>query len=221
MSNQPESNETQDTPEPTTDQARRKFASAGVVGTGVPLSVASRSAMGGWGQCTGSELASGNLSRTGDANPCGCSPGYWWNDNGDRSWDMYLASKYPKTSQFNEVFGVNYFVNSPPVLIGDEVQLRDSSTTLSGCNEGNSSKNGKSIDNSTNNIAWHAVAALLNAEFYGNRYPTGLHSGSAVIAEFQSAFSTAGSDKCARLKAFVARVNVYTAASTWCFGKKH
>lgn len=208
MSNQPETNETPDAPESTTDQSRRKFASAGVVGTGVLLSVASRSAMGGWGQCTGSELASGNLSRTGEANPCGCSPGYWWNNNGDRSWDLYLASQYPKGSRFNDIFQVNYFTNAPnAVQIGDKDALNDGAVTFTGCNAGN--------------IAKHAVAALLNAEFYGNRYPTGLHSGSAVIAAFQSAFSIPGSGKCAALKAFVARVDVYTSASTWCFGKEH
>ena len=166
--------------------------------------------MGGWGQCTGSELASGNLSRTGDANPCGCSPGYWWNNEGDQSWDMYLASKYPKSSQFNEIFGVNYFTNSPNlVLIGNKVSLKNSAVTFSGCANAGT-------------IAKHAVAALLNAEFYGNRYPViGLQSGSAVIAAFQSAFNTPDSGKCAALGAFLTRVDIYSSANTWCFGKPH
>ncbi len=204
MSNQPESNETPDAPESTTDQSRRKFASAGVVGTGVLLSVASRSAMGGWGQCTGSELASGNLSRTGDANPCGCSPGYWWNPNGLQSWDQHLAT-YSKGRLFNDVFGVGFFKGTVSLQDCGPSQKHD--VTFSGC--GN-----------TDTIAMHAVAALLNAEFYGNRYPViGLQSGSAVINEFQSAFNSP--DKCTALNVFLTRVDIYKSASTWCFGGKH
>ena len=68
---------------------RRLLGRAGLSGTAVLLTTASRSALGGWGQCTGSELASGNLSRMGTLNPCGCSPGYWKssNQNGTRVWN--------------------------------------------------------------------------------------------------------------------------------------
>ena len=208
MSNQPESKETQDTA-PEADQSRRKFTSAGVAGTGVLLSVASRSAMGGWGHCTGSELASGNLSKEGEANPCGCSPGYWWNNNGSQSWDLYLATKYPKSKTFNEVFDINYFTDTN-VQIGDKEGIKTKPVTFSGCANANT-------------IAKHAVAALLNAEFYGNRYPVlGLQSATNVIAAVKTAFNSA--NKCVELTAFKDRVDIYTTASvdgTWCFGSSH
>jgi hypothetical protein len=204
MKNQPESNETQDIAREA-DQSRRKFTSAGVAGTGVLLSVASRSAMGGWGQCTGSELASGNLSRADDANPCGCSPGYWWNKNGSKSWDLYLASKYPKSSGFNAVFGVKYFKFNVPLQDCGPSQKHD--VKFTGCSN-------------TDTIAMHAVAALLNAEFFGNRYPVlGLQTAAGVISAFQSAFLSI--DKCTALTAFKNRVDIYDPLSTWCFGSQH
>jgi hypothetical protein len=206
MTSETELPETPETEEPTVgpvNHGRRKLGAAGMGGTAILLSVASRSAMGGWGQCTGSELASGNLSRTGTANPCGCSPGYWWNMNGYETWDKYITA-YPRGSAtFNQVFGVAYF--APDVL-------------LTAC--GPSTDNPRALfpnDSGLQNVAMHAVAALFNASFYGSRYPvTGLQTPSAVIAAFQAA-----SVSPAALKAFVARVDIYASANTWCNGKPH
>ena len=58
------------------DHGRRLLGKAGVAGTGVLLTFASRSAMAGENSC-GSELASGNLSGKTRTNDCGCSPGFW------------------------------------------------------------------------------------------------------------------------------------------------
>lgn len=187
----------------TVDSGRRKLGTAGVSATAILLTVSSRSAMGGWGQCTGSELASSNLSRTGNANPCGCSPGYWWSVNGYDTWDRYITA-YPRaTSNFNQVFGINYF--DPDVL-------------LTACGPG--SDNPRALfptDSGLQNVAMHAVAALFNAYFYGARYPViGLQTPSAVISAFQAA--TASADA---LKAFVTRVDVYASSNTWCHGQPH
>ncbi|MCR6665339.1 MAG: hypothetical protein NVV69_04835 [Methyloversatilis sp.] len=66
--------QTDATPTPQTEQvdaARRRLTRGGAAGAGVLLSVASRSAFGTstWGTCTGSEIASGNLSREGTPAP--------------------------------------------------------------------------------------------------------------------------------------------------------
>lgn len=178
------------------------------MGTAVLLSLTSRSAMGGWGGCTGSELASGNLSRTGTANPCGCSPGYWWNVNGFTTWDKYLLAYPRSTAKFNVVFGIPYF--QPDVLLG-----------ICGPNS-NNYRAFLPNDDELKNVAMHAVAALFNAAFYGARYPvTGLQTPSAVIAAFQAAFGAADAARLSRLKAFVSRVDVYTSANTWCDGQPH
>ena len=120
MNTQPESDDILDPAKTTNDQTRRKLTTAGIAGTGVLLSVASRSAMGGWGQCTGSELASGNLSRTGDQNPCGCSPGFWWNNNGEAIWTdpkSISLAPYPPSSKFNTVFGKDFFLPTANVTL--------------------------------------------------------------------------------------------------------
>jgi hypothetical protein len=198
---------------PANPDRRMLIGRAGISGTAVLLTTASRSALGGWGQCTGSELASGNLSRVGSLNPCGCSPGYWWNPNGFDTWDRYIED-YPRaTSRFNVVFGVNapgnlYF--SPDV-------------NLSAC--GPSSDNPRAflpVDNSLSNVAMHAVAALFNATFYGNRYPVpGLQTPGAVVSAFQTAFGQPDTQRAARLRAFVVRVDVYQSSNTWCNGSEH
>lgn len=197
------------------DQHRRKFGSAGVAGTGVLLSMASKSAMGGWGTCSGSELASSGLSRTGEANPCGCSPGYWWNSNGTVTWDNFITanplhSGYSRTALFNTVFGVPYFNSTDNVQLG---MLNPSSNfppafVIDGSNyEG------------IKNVAMHAVAALLNAAFYGLRYPAPYKTPSAVINAFALAFNS--TNRRQALKAFVEQVDVYTSSNTWCDGKPH
>lgn len=193
---------------PKVDRLRRRLGTAGMTGTAVLLSSASRSAIGGWGQCTGSELASGNLSRKVELNACGCSPGYWWNMNGIVTWDKYIPTTYARTTKtFNMVFGMHYFA---------------SNVVLNNC--GPSSNNPRAFlpnDNGLNNVAMHAVAALLNASFYGARFPViGLQTPAAVISAFQTAFG-AETGRATRLKDFVARVDVYNSANTWCVGSDH
>lgn len=193
-------------PDKAVDEWRRKFSSAGVAGTGVILTLASRSAMGGWGTCTGSELASTNLSRQGDANPCGCSPGYWWNTNGFQTWTDAIPATYQRTKHFNSVFGnINYFNPSIP---------------MSDCGPGTDKPRAHLPGvNGLDNVAMHAVAALLNAQYYGARFPViGLQNPLAVISAFQAA--VAANTKQA-LKDFVARVDVYGSSQTWCAGKQH
>lgn len=207
MSNHPEDNSQHNSSPLPADPKRRRLASAGIAGTGVLLSVASRSAMGGWGTCTGSELASGNLSRQGEPNPCGCSPGFWWNRNGQHIWTDPKSTSlllYPPSAVFNTVFGVQLFEASPQVtlaMIGpgkkNKFQLECKSPNL-------------------DTVAMQAVAALLNAAYYGNRFPVvGMNSGPDVITAFQSAFS----NRCGGLQIFLTKVDIYgKTANLWCNG---
>jgi len=185
------------------DLGRRRLGSLGAAGTAVVLSVASRSAVAGWGTCTGSELASGNLSRAGQPNPCGCSPGFWWNQNGTALWTTApsLYQHYPRTAQFNAVFGVNFY--------NPDVQLL---AVGPGTKNANTISDGHDLDN----VGMQAVAALLNAQYYGSRYPVlGLQSAGAVILAFQTAFAGGKSG----LKAFVSKVDIYSSTSNlWCNG---
>ena len=188
-------------PEPKSgvNQGRRRLGTMGVGGAAAILTVASRSAVAGWGTCTGSELASGNLSRVGTPNPCGCSPGFWWNKNGTALWTTTptLYVNYPRTAYFNTVFGVNFYT--------PDVQLLA---------VGPSTKNPNNFG-ANDNTGMQAVAALLNAQFYGSRYPVpGLQTASAVIAAFQAACV----DK-HTLADFVSRVDIYdSTADLWCNG---
>ena len=174
----------------------------GVSGTAVLLSVPSRSAVAGWGSCTGSELASGNLSRAATANPCGCSPGFWWNVNGTALWNSSpaLFTNYARTKKFNTIFGVAFYTNA-------NVKLMDVGPSTT--NPNNFGAN--------NNTGMHAVAALLNAQYYGSRFPVlGMQSAVQVIA----AFKTACQSGKAGLAAFVTRVDIYSSTSNlWCNGK--
>lgn len=207
MNTQPESEEVLNpVASRTTDQTRRKLTTAGIAGTGVLLSVASRSAMGGWGQCTGSELASGNLSRTGDPNPCGCSPGFWWKQNGKKIWtdpNSTSLALYPPSSAFNSVFGVNLFKANPIVTL---LMI------------GPGKKNNFQIECGVNldTVAMHAVAALLNAAYYGNRFPVvGMQTPAGVISAFKSAFNSG----CGGLQMFLEKVDIYgKTPNLWCSG---
>ncbi len=204
----------QDTPEMTpepapksgVDHGRRRLGTLGVSGTAVVLSVTSRSAVAGWGSCTGSELASGNLSRAGTANPCGCSPGFWWNKNGESLWDSSptLHLNFPRIAEFNTVFGVTFYKKKAG---GSDVQLKDVGPSTK--NENNYGAN--------DNTGMHAVAALLNAQYYGSRYPV---PGMQTAAQVISAFKTACLGGATGLKAFVETVDVYK-AGVWCNGENH
>ncbi len=205
------------------DEARRRITRGGAAGAGVLISVASRSAFGTstWGTCTGSELASGNLSREGTARPCGCSPGYWKssNPNGTAVWNdtNLIPAIYGPGQSFNSVFGVTFFKPSDNVTLRNAVDMLFSPYTQPGgwCPSGQA--------NSMRTVAFHAVAALLNAQFYGSRYPVlGMQTPTAVISAFQSAFNKVTlSDKIAALNAFLQKVDIYsTYPDLWCNGKQ-
>ncbi|WP_342616796.1 hypothetical protein [Rhodoferax sp. GW822-FHT02A01] len=200
MNNQHENASTDDVevlPTLKVNQGRRRL---GTAGTAVLLTLPGRSAVAGWGTCTGSELASGNLSRTGTVNPCGCSPGFWWNNNGVALWTSSptLYINYPRTAKFNDVFGVPFYTDS-------NVKLQD---------VGPSTKNPNKFG-AADNTGMHAVAALLNAQFYGARYPVlGMQTAAAVISAFKAACVDKNS-----LAAFVSRVDIYgKTADLWCNG---
>lgn len=194
------------------NEGRRRLGKLGAGGTAAVLSVASRSAVAGWGSCTGSELASGNLSRPGAANPCGCSPGFWWNNNGTALWTSSptLNVNFTRTKKFNTVFG-RAFYN------GNNVQLKDV-----GPNTSNQNAFG-----ANDNTGMHAVAALLNAQYYGERYPVlGMQSAAAVIAAFQAAcdkatMTTSANGKKAAFAEFVQKVDIYSRTTDlWCSGSR-
>jgi hypothetical protein len=194
------------------NEGRRRLGKLGAGGTAAVLSVASRSAVAGWGSCTGSELASGNLSRPGAANPCGCSPGFWWNNNGTALWTSSptLNVNFTRTKKFNTVFG-RAFYN------GNNVQLKDVRPNTSNQN----------AFGANDNTGMHAVAALLNAQYYGERYPVlGMQSAAAVIAAFQAAcdkatMTTSANGKKAAFAEFVQKVDIYSRTTDlWCSGSR-
>ncbi|MFZ5455906.1 MAG: hypothetical protein ACOY9I_09665 [Pseudomonadota bacterium] len=209
--------QTDATPTPQTEQvdaARRRLTRGGAAGAGVLLSVASRSAFGTstWGTCTGSEIASGNLSREGTPRPCGCSPGFWGNRNGKELWaePKVFPMIYGKGQSFNSVFGVEYYKSSESSAY----------VTLENAIDGEGML-GKwaGDDGNMRTVAFHAVAALLNAYFYGSRYPAiGLQTPEAVIIAFQNAFNSY--PRKSRLLAFKDRVDVYDTADIWCNGDR-
>jgi len=190
-----------------TTPGRRRLGALGAGGTAVVLSAASRSAMAtGWGSCTKSELASGNLSRDmTNANPCGCSPGFWWNPNGVAIWDDPLVTVftgYRRNALFNTVFQCNF---------------QNPNLTLANCGPATNPTN---TCGANGNTAMHAIAALLNAAYYGTRYPVpGMQTPAAVITKFKNAFNSP--NKPAAFASFVSKVDVYTSKSTWCIGSQH
>jgi hypothetical protein len=192
------------------NHSRRRMGSAGAA---VLLTLPSRSVMAA-STCTASEIASGNMSRTATANSCGCSPGFWGpqNMNGTQLWNTSpkLYSIYPRTLKFNTVFGVNFFNGAGGANI-----------TLDQVFPGQTAGPGSGYPNqygAADSTAMQAVAALLNAQYYGSRYPvTGLQTPSAVIAAFQSACS--GPSPSSSLASFVSRVNIYgSTPNLWCNG---
>lgn len=213
MSNQPSHESSADAENPgsqdVANPSRRRLGKLGATSAAVMLSVPSRSAVAGWGTCTGSELASGNLSRAATANPCGCSPGYWWNSNGMPVWQGAASWKTPAplpTAMFNQVFGVAFF--KPDVA-------------LSKCGPASSNPKAPAYSSVNNNTAMHAIAALLNAAYFGSRFPVpaNLQTPAGVIAAFKSACMQPNPKQA--LAAFVSSVDVYSSKSTWCFGGQH
>jgi hypothetical protein len=199
------------------DRSRRRLTGASVAGTGVLMAVASRKVLAGeWGTCTGSELLSGPLSRPeGEPNPCGCSPGYWQGGSGSVAWPNFITkglipATYAPTAKFNVVFGVNFFTDANTTLLQAINKAKAANPLIgSGCPNANLMQN----------IAFHATAALLNAAFYGSRYPVaGMQTPSGVISAFQTAYTVS---PCTNLNAFKNKVDIYTSQSTWCVGAPH
>lgn len=207
------------------DASRRRFAKAGLAGSGVILSISSRSALGGWGTCTGSEMMSGNMSRQGTPNPCGCSPGYWGNHIPE--WSKLITqglinTAYNPDADFDTVFSLG-----APGMFNPDAKLRDVAqrgnhltVVLSSACDPKNNKNNSDFLDSARTATFHAVAALLNASVYGARYPSIYHTPSAVISAFNSAANTAYStcDKQTFVD-FITAVDVYT-SGVWCFGSR-
>ncbi|MBV8500920.1 MAG: hypothetical protein JO006_04305 [Paucibacter sp.] len=194
------------------DLSRRRMGSAGAV---VLLTLPSRSVMAA-STCTASEIASGNLSRAGTANPCGCSPGFWGpqNQNGTSLWQTApkLNLVYPwATATFNAVFGVPYFENSGGT-IGDSILLHQ---VFPGQIAGPGQKYPNKYGGGSS-TAMLVVAALLNAQYYGSRFPIpGLQTPSAVIAAFQ----TACAGPSGTVASFASTLDIYKSTSNlWCSG---
>ncbi len=184
----------------TVNQSRRRLGTLGVTGSVVLMSLSSKSAVAGWGSCTGSELASGNLSKTGTANPCGCSPGFWWNSNGAALRGTAPSLRfYPFTLEFNAFFECNFLVNA--------------GTIFQNCGPGaNPEVNPAYKKTAPTSTAMHAIAALLNAAYYGARYPVvGMQNPADVKAAFKRAFGNND------FTAFVNQVDVYK-SGVWCNG---
>jgi len=166
---------TQDTPPEvspgdTIDHSRRKLTGA-ALGVSAVFTLASRPV---WAnQCSISGMASGNLSKPQET--CeGCTPGYWRVCQHLRSW-----SGYQTTDTFNAVFGVAQYVDckGTPYTLLDVMYLTGGSYV---CGPGKSNddahpggapancRNGTAFGNMggdpiSENLGFHAVAALLNA----------------------------------------------------------
>ena len=208
------------------DTSRRRFTKAGLAGSGVILSISSRSALGGWGTCTGSEMMSGNMSRQGTPNPCGCSPGYWgqhlteWNNLISQ---RLIATTYKPEADFDTVFGL---ANLPNGMFNPDAQLqyvaqRGTHLTIALPSACDPTKDNSDFLGTARTATFHAVAALLNASVYGSRYPAPYQSPGAVINAFSIAASSAyASCNKQPFENFINAVDVYGSQSTWCFGSQ-
>jgi hypothetical protein len=195
--------------------SRRKLGLAGAAGTGLLMTVASRSAMAGENSC-GSEMASGNLSKVLTGNDCGCSPGFWWNPVGTEKWNKYITL-YPRTARFNATFGVAYLDPGKPLSeCGPRATEHKLVTVL------------KDLD-IPDAVVMHAIAALLNVAHFGaTRYPATpvFASANDVTIAFRAAVAVASDTSQTRafrkaaMTDFLKRCDVY-AGATWCFGTPH
>lgn len=194
----------------------RRRTAAGLAGATVLMTLSSRSAFGAAGMC-GSETASAALSGNQEQPDCGCSPGFWWNTNGQRVWAEHIEPAYPEFSRgasFNQVFCSGL----PPSA---KSFFADNMTALMEARGSGGSYPATNYDSCHNvhAVGMHAVAALLNVVFYGDRYPAVPRFSSAqdVIDAFQGALTGLG-NVCKNLTAFKDRVDVYS--GLWCFNGK-
>lgn len=215
----PELTEGVDQCEPVANQKRRKIAVLGAAGAGVLMSLSSRSALGaGFGQC-GSESVSAAMSRHGEVTECGCSPGFWWRSpHGIVKWNNteIIPAIYGPNRTFDEVFGVNIFQTERRLI-----ELGPSSETFTPADlTVQAAELLDKCDKNLHAILFHAVAALLNASFYGARYPSPYQTPAAVITAFQNAYIDP--NPCTALKAFKDKVDVYdNNGGLWCFNGKN
>ena len=153
------------------------------------------------------------MSRHGEVADCGCSPGFWWRSpHGLVKWSNteIIPALYGPDQMFNTVFGRNFFIVDRALeLLGPGPPSFDiSDTNLQGlC--GSTGNPGGNL----HAVVFHAIAALLNASFYGDRYPAPYKMPGAVIGAFQSAYDA--SNPCEQLDAFMVAVDVYN--GLWCF----
>lgn len=164
--------DTQDLPTPPQadddfSPSRRKLTGA-ALGVSAVFTLASRPV---WAnQCTISGMASGNLSAPKGPACAGCTPGYWMQCQHLDSW---AATGFKPTDVFNTVFGVNQYINPQnhrPYTLLECLGLQGNSSNPNGTPPANcnSNPNGLAIgdmgrDPVSPNLAFHAVAALLNA----------------------------------------------------------
>ena len=124
------------------DTRRRKLAGS-ALGVAAVFTLSSRPV---WAnQCTISGMQSGNLSKPKGPACEGCTPGYWKQQQHLDSWP---ATGFRTTDKFNTVFGVTQYVktNNTPYTLLEVMRLLNGSG-----------------DPISNNLGFHAVAALLNA----------------------------------------------------------
>ena len=165
----------QDTPTETPqndpiDRSRRKLTGA-ALGASAVFTLSSRPV---WAsQCTISGMASGNLSAPHQETCEGCTPGYWKVCQHLSNWVLYSP-----TDTFNSVFGVTNYVDckGTPYTLLDVMYLKGGSYSCGlngnqdanpagpppGCNAGAAFGN-LGGDPNSENLGFHAVAALLNA----------------------------------------------------------
>ncbi len=124
------------------DLTRRKLTGAGLAGSGVILTLASKPVMGSNYWCTGSGGMSGNTSSHGERQPClACSPGYWKSSPG--SWP---SPYYPY-----KICNQNGSTAHEPTLFKD-VFTSTSNETMMGM-----------LQSQSGTREFHAIGALLNA----------------------------------------------------------
>lgn len=186
------------------NHSRRKLTGA-AIGVSAVFTLASRPV---WAnQCSISGMASGNLSGP-EVRCMGCTPGYWKVCNHLDSW---AATGFKPDDTFNNVFGVTNYVDckGTPYTLLDVLYLNGGSYV---CGSGNSNKDahpnvdptgdcdnangngggnvypsGLGGDPISENLGFHAVAALLNAAHPAVNY--GYEPGD-IITMFQNHYPT-------------------------------
>jgi hypothetical protein len=128
------------------DSSRRNFSKAGIVLSGVLLTLTSRPVLGDTRGLSPSGFLSGNVSSHGNLPPCeGRSPGYW--KNHPEAWPI------PSDTKFHSVF---------PCITSSAYYHYTLIELITGCATSASDSNCVSIQDAQN-LGMHLVAAYLNA----------------------------------------------------------